>query len=196
MKPLLRSFAAALVFAAGAPFLNAASRVLADLQPAPKRQATVDLAAGLARRPAPEPLPTDLVSPFNPPGFDRAEPAVSARPSAAPATPAGAVSGPAAPAAGASAVPSAPVVPTTPSAPVTPRETLEAIAAQITPSGTMVFRGKPRLLIAGKPFEVGTRFTASFNTEDHELELVAIERTTFTLRYRGEDVTRPIKPAR
>ncbi|MFM8334972.1 MAG: hypothetical protein ACKODK_05385 [Opitutaceae bacterium] len=193
MKPLLRSFAAALVLAAGAPVLNAASRVLADLQPAPKRQATVDLAAGLARRPAPEPLPTDLVSPFNPPGFDRAEPAPSARPSAAPATPAGAVSGPAAPAAGAAAVPSAPVAPT---APVTPRETLEAIAAQITPSGTMVFRGKPRLLIAGKPFEVGTRFTASFNNEDYELELVAIERTTFTLRYRGEDVTRPIKPAR
>ena len=193
MKPLLRSFAAALVFAAGAPFLNAASRVLADLQPAPKRQATVDLAAGLARRPAPEPLPTDLVSPFNPPGFDRAEPAVSARPSAAPATPTGAVSGPAAPAAGAAAVPSAPVAP---AAPVTPRETLELIAAQITPSGTMIFRGKPRLLIAGKPFEVGTRFTASYNNEDYELELVAIDRTTFTLRYRGEDVTRPIKPAR
>jgi hypothetical protein len=193
MKPLLRSFASALVLSAGAPVLNAASRVLADLQPAPKRQATVDLAAGLARRPAPESLPTDLVSPFNPPGFDRAEPAASARPSAAPATPAGAVSGPAAPAAGAAAVPSAPVAP---AAPVTPRETLELIAAQITPSGTMIFRGKPRLLIAGKPFEVGTRFTATFNNEDHELELVAIERTTFTLRYRGEDVTRPIKPAR
>lgn len=188
MKPLFRSFASALVLAAVAPVLNAASRVLADLQPAPKRQATVDLAAGLARRPAPEPLPADLVSPFNPPGFDRPEPAASARPAAAPA---GAVSGPVAPAAGTAAVPPAPAV-----APVTPRETLEAIAAQITPSGTMVFRGKPRLLIAGKPFEVGTRFTATYNNEDYELELVAIERTTFTLRYRGEDVTRPIKPAR
>lgn len=193
MKPLFRSFASALVLAAVAPVLNAASRVLADLQPAPKRQATVDLAAGLARRPAPEPLPADLVSPFNPPGFDRPEPAASARPAAAPA---GVVSGPVAPAAGTAAVPPAPAAAPAPSAPVTPRETLEAIAAQITPSGTMVFRGKPRLLIAGKPFEVGTRFTATYNNEDYELELVAIERTTFTLRYRGEDVTRPIKPAR
>ena len=90
----------------------------------------------------------------------------------------------------------APAASSTPSAPATPRETLELIAAQITPSGTMIFRGKPRLLIAGKPFEVGTRFTASYNNEDYELELVAIDRTTFTLRYRGEDVTRPIKPAR
>lgn len=191
MKPRLRLLAPALAFSAMAPVLTAASRVLSDLQPAPKRQATVDLAAGLARRPAPEPLPADLVSPFNPPGFDRPEPAVSARPAASPATPAAVASAPAA-----SAAAPAPSVSPVPSSPATPRETLEAIASQITPSGTMIFRGKPRLLIAGKPFEVGTRFTASYNNEDHELELVAIDRTTFTLRYRGEDVTRPIKPAR
>ena len=193
MKPLFRSFVAALSLSAGAPFLFAASRVLSDLQPAPKRQSTVDVAVGLARRSAPEPLPTDLVSPFNPPGFDRPEAAAPARPAAGAATPAAAPSGPAAPAPGSA---TAPAASSTPSAPATPRETLELIAAQITPSGTMIFRGKPRLLIAGKPFEVGTRFTASYNNEDYELELVAIDRTTFTLRYRGEDVTRPIKPAR
>lgn len=192
MKPLFRSFVVALSLSAGAPFLLAASRVLSDLQPAPKRQPTVDVAVGLARRSAPEPLPADLVSPFNPPGFDRPESAAPGRPAAAPAAPAGVVSGPA----GSAAVPSAPAIATIPSAPAAPRETLELIAAQITPSGTMIFRGKPRLLIAGKPFEVGTRFTASYHNEDYELELVAIDRTTFTLRYRGEDVTRPIKPAR
>lgn len=186
MNPRLRLLAAALLAAAAVPALPAASRVVSDLQPAPKRQASVDLAAGLARRPAPEPLPGDLVSPFNPPGFDRPEPA--ARPAPAPATPAPRATNPAAPA------PAAPAAAT--SAPTTPRETLEAIASQITPSGTMIFRGKPRLLISGRPFEVGTRFTASYNNEDYELELVAIDRTTFTLRYRGEDVTRPIKPAR
>jgi hypothetical protein len=187
MKSLLRSCATALVFAAVSPVLSAASRVLSDLQPAPKRQTTVDLAAGLARRSTPGPLPGDLVSPFNPPGFDRPDPAASARPAAASATPdGGAVSAP--PAAAAAA--------TAPSVPATPRETLEAIASQIAPSGTMIFRGKPRLLIAGRSFEVGTRFTATYNNEDYELELVAIDRTTFTLRYRGEDVTRPIKPAR
>ena len=59
-----------------------------------------------------------------------------------------------------------------------------------------MLRGAPRLIFANKPFEVGTRFTATYNNQDYELELVAIDRTTFTLRYRGEDVTRPIKPVR
>ena len=183
MNPRLRLLNAALLAAGAVPALPAASRIVSDLQPAPKRQTSVDLASGLARRPAPEPLPGDLVSPFNPSGFDRPEPA--ARPAPAAATPAPGATSPAAPA------PAAPAA-----APATPRETLEAIASQITPSGTMIFRGRPRLLISGRPFEVGTRFTASYNNEDYELELVAIDRTTFTLRYRGEDVTRPIKPAR
>jgi len=189
MNPRLRLLAAALLAAAAVPALPAASRVVSDLQPAPKRQTSVDLASGLARRPAPGPLPGDLVSPFNPPGFDRPEPA--ARPAPAPATPASGATNPATP----TPAPAAPAAAAT-SAPATPRETLEAIASQITPSGTMIFRGKPRLLIFGRPFEVGTRFTATYNNEDYELELVAIDRTTFTLRYRGEDVTRPIKPAR
>ena len=84
----------------------------------------------------------------------------------------------------------------TPAGPATDRETLQTLAAQITPSGMMVKGGTPRLIFANKPFEVGTRFTASFNHQDYELELVAIDRTTFTLRYRGEEITRPIKPVR
>jgi len=79
---------------------------------------------------------------------------------------------------------------------LTARETLELLAAQITPSGMIMLRDNPRLIIGSKPFEVGTRFTASYNNQDYELELVAIDRTTFTLRYRGEDITRPIKPVR
>jgi hypothetical protein len=78
----------------------------------------------------------------------------------------------------------------------TARETLETLAAQINPSGMMMLRDTPRLVIGNKPFEVGTRFTASYNNQDYELELVAIDRTTFTLRYRGEELTRPIKPVR
>jgi hypothetical protein len=57
-------------------------------------------------------------------------------------------------------------------------------------------RGAARLVIGNRPFEVGTRFTATYNNQDYELELVAIDRTTFTLRYRGEEITRPIKPVR
>jgi hypothetical protein len=100
------------------------------------------------------------------------------------------VAGPAGPGAGA-ATPS-----NQPAAPATDRQTLETLAAQITPSGVIMLRGAPRLIFANKPFEVGTRFTATYNNQDYELELVAIDRTTFTLRYKGEDVTRPIKPVR
>ena len=76
------------------------------------------------------------------------------------------------------------------------REMLEKLAAQISPSGVIQLRGAPRLVIGNKPFEVGTRFTATYSNQDYELELVSIDRTTFTLRYRGEEITRPIKPVR
>ncbi len=54
--------------------------------------------------------------------------------------------------------------------------------------------GTPRLMIGNRPFEVGTRFAATYNQQNYELELAAIGETTFTLRYRGEEITRQIKP--
>jgi hypothetical protein len=177
----LRYIATALVMGATHTSLNAAAKVVADLAPTQKRQATVDTAERLAQRKAPAPLAGDLTSPFNPPDFDKADPsdpANAARPS--PST------------AGAST----PTAPSAPVAPPTARETLETLAAQITPSGMIQMRGAPRLIIGNKPFEVGTRFTATYNNQDYDLELVAIDRTTFTLRYRSEEITRPIKPVR
>jgi len=151
-----------------------AARVASDLPPSQKRQSTVANAERLAQRKTPPPLPADLTSPFNPPGFDKIEVAE------APAGPA----------------PTSASVAQVPAAPATDRETLELLAAQIKPSGTIQLRGAPRLVIGNKPFEVGTRFTATYNNQDYELELVTIDRTTFTLRYRGEETTRPIKPVR
>ncbi len=60
----------------------------------------------------------------------------------------------------------------------------------------MNLRGAPRLIIANKPFEIGTRFTVTYNGQDYELELTSIDRTTFTLRYRNEETTRPITPTK
>jgi hypothetical protein len=61
----------------------------------------------------------------------------------------------------------------------------------------MIERGDvPQLVMGSKRFEVGTRFVVTYNGEDYELELVAIARTTFTLRYRGVETTRPIKSVR
>jgi hypothetical protein len=160
------------------PFAVAAGKVASDLAPAPKRQSAVDTAERLAHRPPVAPLSADLPSPFNPLDFDKPDP--SEAPVVAPKP---------TPSAGGAGVAAA-------AAPATDRQTLETLAAQITPSGVIMLRGAPRLIFANKPFEVGTRFTASYNNQDYELELVAIDRTTFTLRYRGEDVTRPIKPVR
>jgi hypothetical protein len=166
----------AAALAAAALLLPAAqaARVAADVQPPAKRQASVELAERLAQRKAPPPPPADLASPFNPVDFEKPDPAnlaFFAPPAAA---------GP------------APQI----AAPPGDRETLETLAAQITPSGMIELRGVPRLIIGNKPFEVGTRFTATYNNQDYELELVSIDRTTFTLRYRGEETTRPIKPVR
>jgi hypothetical protein len=150
----------------------AAARVIPDLQPPQKRQGTVATAERLVKRPALEPIGADIVSPFSPPSFERPEPGTQPV------------------ARGQTATPAAP-------APLTVRQTLENLAAQITPSGTVTPpRGGLRLVIGAKLFEVGTRFTATFNNQDYELELIAIDRTTFTLRYRGEEITRPIKPVR
>ncbi len=169
-------FAGALVFVV--PGAYAAARATADLAPPQKRQATVEIAERLALGQPPAPLPADMASPFNPVDFDKPDP--SDVPVAA------------APGGGAARSEAA----AQPAAPATDRETLATLAAQITPSGVIMLRGTPRLIFANKPFEVGTRFTATFNNQDYDLELVAIDRTTFTLRYRGEEITRPIKPVR
>jgi len=70
------------------------------------------------------------------------------------------------------------------------------IAAKLDPSGMMVVRGVPQLIYAKRPLPVGTRFTATYKNQDYEVELVAIDRTSFTLRYQGEEITRPIKRAK
>lgn len=169
-----RIFIALFGILAALPLTASAARVVSDLQPPQKRQLTVSTAERLTHRKSLDPLPGDLASPFNPVDFDRPDPSdtpvsrqADARPGAA----------------------KAPVV-------LTNRETLELLSAQINPSGVIMLRGAPRLMIGGKPFEIGTRFTASYNSRDYELELTAIDRTTFTLRYRGEEFTRPIKPVR
>lgn len=160
------------------PARAVAARNAADLQPSSTRQASLAVAESLAHRKAPSPLPADLVSPFNPSNFDKGDPSEQQAKAAAGASSARPLVG--------TPVKSAPG----------DRETLEKLAGQISPTGVIQLRGAPRLVIGGKPFEVGTRFTATYNNQDYELELVSIDRTTFTLRYRGEEITRPIKPVR
>lgn len=183
-KPFIAFSAVFGALLAGSPFTWAAAKVTSDLIPPLKRQASVEIAEKLTHRPAPTPLPADMPSPFNPVDFDKPDPTEA---------PVAVGPKPPAPTPGSTA-PVQTVV--APPAPATDRQALETLAAQITPSGVILLRGAPRLIFANKQFEVGTRFTASYNNQDYELELVSIDRTTFTLRYRGEEITRPIRPVR
>ncbi len=167
-------------------FSAAAAAVTSDLVPPARRQATVEVAERLTRPPAPAPLPAELPQPFNPPGFEQPDPdEVKA---AVPAGPRTAAGGP-----GASGPTAAPAQP---AGPVGDRETLEVLGGLLKPSGSITLGGRPRLIIGTNRFEVGTKFGVTYNNQDYELELVAIDRTTFTLRYRGEEITRPIRPTR
>ena len=93
-----------------------AARAVSDLQPPQKRQATIGAAQRLAQPTPPQAVPEDLSSPFNPTDFDRPEGAETTSNTA-----------------------KRPVAPTTPLPPPPPAdlEILEALAAQLTPTGTI-----------------------------------------------------------
>jgi hypothetical protein len=164
-----------------APLFAAKTPPAGDIAPAAKRRPTVELAQKIASVAAPAPLAAESVLPFNPAAFNQPDPeeqraleqaAANQRAQAA------------APAAGAGrARPGA-----------TEREQLAAIASQIKPTGTMLVRGEPRLMLPGRSVKIGDKFTVTYSGVDYVLELTAIDRTNFTLRLNGEAITRPIKP--
>lgn len=159
-------------------FGAAAAKGKSDLLPPARRKETVDKAQWLTRTPEPAVLAEGetLPLPFNPPDFNRPDP------------------GEARTAAGSQAA--GPAAAAAPAGPTGNLEILETLAARLVPSGTFIIGGAPQLVIGKNRFPVGTKFTVTYNNEDFELELVSIDRTTFTLRYRGEETTRPIKPVR
>lgn len=172
--PLVPTLLAPVIMATAA--IAAAPAPKTDILPPARRQQVVDRAAEITKPPAPRPVPTDLPPLFTPPDFDKPEPTEAKQPAAPAGTDA--------------------PTPPQPAPRTGDREILETLANRLVPSGTFDFRGSPQLVIGQKRFQVGTRFVVSFNNEDYELELVSIDRTTFTLRYRGEEITRPIKPVR
>jgi hypothetical protein len=160
--------------ALGAVPVAFAARPVADIPPPDARKTAVETAQRLVRPPE-EPKPiADLTSPFNPPGFAKAGPTTAA--------PTKAGDKPGAPAA--------------PTAPATDQEILATLASKIPTTGTIIVGDKPLLVSGTNRIEVGSHFTVVFNGQEYELELVAIDRTTFTVRYKGEEFTRPIKLGR
>lgn len=170
ITPLFRLLATATLGLAVLPAVHAA-RVVPDVPSLEQRRATLQNAERLTNPPEAAPLPTELPSPFSPDGFGTSDGADVRR-----------VEGGERPA--------------EPALPQTDREVLEAVAARIPTTGTIVMGGKPLLISGTNRIEVGSLFTVVYNGLEYELELVAINRTTFTVRYKGEQFTRAIKQAK
>ena len=137
-----------------------AGEPVGDLPPPVQRAGQLAAAERLAARPRPAPAPAETPSPFAPAGFDSADPGDPTR----------AVAGNA-------------------EKPRRDREMLQLLAAQLSPSGVIVLRGSPLLILATRQYPAGTRFTVTLQGQEYELLLVAVSRTTYTLRYRAEETT-------
>jgi hypothetical protein len=158
-----------------------AAKPLSDLVSHERRRVTVELAQHLTRAPEVAPVSTELTNPFNPTGFDQPDPEEVKAAAAAYNKGLGLPPG----------GPAAAVAPVTQQA--GDREILENLATKLPTTGSFIVGGQPLLVAGVKRLKVGDRFTVASNGQDYELELIAIDRTTFTLRYHGEEITRPIR---
>lgn len=73
------------------------------------------------------------------------------------------------------------------------REILEAIGAQLKPSGNFIIGGQQTLIFGQKRVKAGMPMTINFEGVEYTIEITAIDRTSFTLRLNREELTRPIK---
>lgn len=74
------------------------------------------------------------------------------------------------------------------------RDLLKKIADGVLPSGMMQLGDRIILLVGNKKLKVGDRFAVKSEGNAYELEVSAIDRTSFTLRFKNEEITRPITP--
>jgi hypothetical protein len=169
----------ALGFAALGLFATALhARVESEVSTPEKRRAIVDKATKAAKQTKAEPLPAELLQPFSPPGFELTDAEEAAAAEAARKL-----------ANANSATPTGPAAPSD-------HEILEAIVSKIKPSGSSVFQGQPILMIGKRFVKTGAHFTVTYKGTDYDLELTGIDGSNFTLRYKSEDITRPIQPGK
>jgi hypothetical protein len=172
MNPRRYIFLVLIGSACGLPFSAAKTRTRpppeSDLASIDTRRVAVELAVKLAKVEEPAALANNsLPRPFNPAGFG-----MTARPAEA-----AAASGP-------------------PSRAFGDHEILAALASRVLPKGTLG-QGSNQLLSFGKKnLRVGDQLTVNYEGQDYTLELVAFDRTNFTLRLNHEEITRPIKPGK
>ena len=161
-------FSASLLVAGALALGSSALAQRSDLLPVQRRAASVDIAARIVEPRAAPALPATLNNPFAPEGFNQPDDAETGM--VAPAQ------------AGAR-----PAVRTS-------RDTLEVIAANIQPTGTISRRGEPILLFGSKQVRVGEELAVTYEGATHVLVVTAIQSTSFTVRLNNDEITRPIKP--
>jgi hypothetical protein len=62
----------------------------------------------------------------------------------------------------------------------------------LEPKGTFVVGGEAIILLGQKKLKVGETYPINFEGAVYELEITAIETTRFSVRYKNEEITRPI----
>lgn len=72
-------------------------------------------------------------------------------------------------------------------------DTLTRVAARIPATGTMTIGGDTVLLLGQKRLKVGDSVDISFEGQSYELVISDLQATSFTVRYRGLSVSRPIR---
>lgn len=72
------------------------------------------------------------------------------------------------------------------------RTLLAGLAEQLEPKGTFVLGGEPIILLGQKKLKVGETYPITFEGAVYELQITSIETTRFSVRYKNEEITRPI----
>jgi hypothetical protein len=161
MNPLRYIFLVLIGSACGLPFSAAKTRTRpppeSDLASIDTRRVAVELAVKLAKVDEPAALANNLLpKPFNPAGFGMTARLVEA------ATPAG------------------------PARTFGDHEILAALASRVLPQGTLSLGSRSLLIFGKKNLRVGDQLTVNYEGQDYTLELVAFDRTNFTLRLNHE----------
>jgi hypothetical protein len=73
---------------------------------------------------------------------------------------------------------------------------LVLLAAQLNPSGMFIMGDSPILLLGQKKAKVGDKLSIPFDDVAYEVEITAIERNTFSLRFNKAEFTRSIQPGK
>jgi hypothetical protein len=139
------------------------------------RRVVVTSALKLVESPKVQPLPQNVVQPFNPVAFGQPDAEELAAIAAARAAEAAQQNN---------------------ARPATEADLLERIADRVVPSGTLTLNGEPLLIFSQKRLRVGDRLTVTYEGRDYNLELTAIQRFTFTLRLNRAEITRRINPGK